>query len=167
VAKLPAGAGPRHMAFAPSMTYGYMINELGGTMTRFAYDAATGLLSAPVTVSTLPAGFTVTITTAEFWVFGDGAHVYGSNRGHDSVTLFTVTAATGELTANGHETAGGEIRHLREFCLDPSGRFAFVASQKADYVTSFRVDAKTGAFTKLATTKVPAGPAFVGVMPAP
>ncbi|MBA3936685.1 MAG: lactonase family protein [Planctomycetes bacterium] len=167
VVKLPAGAGPRHMAFAPSMKYAYVINELGGTMTRFTYDSATGLLSAPATVSTLPAGFTGKNTTAEVWVSGNGAHVYGTNRGHDSVALFSAAAATGELTATGHETAAGEIKQPRGFCLDPSGRFAYVASQKADYVTSFSVDAKTGAFTKLATTKVPAGPAFVGVMPAP
>ena len=167
VVKLPDGAGPRHLAFAPSLKFAYVINELGGTLSRLAYDATTGLLSAPVTVSTLPAGFSGRNSTAEVCVSPDGAHVYGTNRGHDSVAIFAVAAATGELTPAGHETAGGEIKQPRGFTIDPSGRFAYVASQKADYVTSFSIDAKTGAFTKLATTKVPAGPAFVGVMPAP
>jgi 6-phosphogluconolactonase len=167
VVKLPAGAAPRHLFFHPSLKYAYLINEQASSLSRLAYDTTTGHLSAPLTVSTLPAGSTGKNTTAEVVVAPDGAHVYGTNRGHDSVAIFAVAAATGELTPAGHETAGGEIKQPRGFTIDPSGRFAFVASQKADYVTSFSIDAKTGAFTKLATIKVPAGPAYVGVMPAP
>ena len=40
------GAGPRHIAFHPSLPVAYVINELGSTMTTYNYDTARGVLQA-------------------------------------------------------------------------------------------------------------------------
>jgi 6-phosphogluconolactonase len=161
------GAGPRHLCFLPSGRFAYLINELDSTLTSFAYDAAKGLLSAPETLPTLPAGVTVKNSTAHVLVAPSGKFVYGSNRGHDSLVIYAVNAETGRLSLVGHETGGGEIKIPRDFTLDPSGKWLLVASQKADLVTVFQVDAEKGTLTKVHTAKVAPGPAYVGVMPAP
>ena len=52
------GAGPRHIAFHPSLPYAYVINELGSTMTTYRYDAARGVLQAIQVLPTTPSTFT-------------------------------------------------------------------------------------------------------------
>jgi 6-phosphogluconolactonase len=164
---LAKGAGPRHLAFAPDERRAYVINELNATLTSFAFDAATGVFSAPATVSTLPAGFSGKNSCAHVVVSPDGASLYGSNRGHDSLVICRIDPASGALTVAGHETGGGEIKTPRNFTLDPSGTLALVASQGSDLVTVFRVDAATGKLERLGSQKVGPKPSFVGVMPRP
>jgi 6-phosphogluconolactonase len=138
----PAGSGPRHLAFDPKGRHLYAINELTSTVTLFRYDAAAGTLAAAETVSTLPAGFAGTSSTAEIEVSRDGRFVYGSNRGHDSLAVFARDEASGRLTPAGHVPVGGKTP--RHFALDPTGRWLLAAHQGSDGVAVFRVDPATG-----------------------
>ena len=144
-AKLAPGAGPRHFAFHPNGRFAYVINELLSTVTAFAYDAATGTLTELHTITTLPADFTGTNSTAEVQVHPSGKFLYGSNRGHDSLAIFAIDAKTGRLTPVGHQPTGGEIP--RNFGIDPTGQYILAANQKSDNVVVFRVDPATGRLT--------------------
>jgi len=94
------------------------------------------------TVGTLPQGFQGSSTTAEVVVHPSGRFVYGSNRGHDSVAIFSVDPSTGRLTPAGHELTGGKTP--RNFNFDPSGRTMWAANQSTDNIVVFRVDTETG-----------------------
>lgn len=139
----PAGAGPRHLAFHPGGRYVYVINELAGSITVYAFDDSTGALRALQTISTLPEGFSGENISAEVVVHPSGRVVYGSNRGHDSIAIFRCDPATGLLTGAGWQPSGG--RSPRHFDLDPTGHFLYAANQDSDNVTVFRVDQATGA----------------------
>jgi 6-phosphogluconolactonase len=141
-AKLRLGSGPRHLAFHPTGKYVYVNGEMSSTVSAFAYDAASGGLTELQTLSTLPAGFSGTSSTAEVQIDRAGRHVYVSNRGHDSIAIFGVDPTKGTLTAAGHAPTNGKTP--RYFTLDPSGNFLFAANQNSNTVTVFRVDAKTG-----------------------
>jgi len=143
--KLHGGAGPRHFAFHPNGGFAYVINELDSTVTAMTWNPRQGVLTATQTVTTLPADFTGDNTTAEVVVHPSGRFLYGSNRGHDSIAIFAIDDATGELTPIGHEpTRGKEPRH---FNVDPTGRWLLAANQKSDTVQVFRVDEATGALS--------------------
>jgi 6-phosphogluconolactonase len=141
---LPPGSGPRHFAFHPSGRFAYSANELGSSVTTFWYDAENGTLSPVQTLSTLPASFkdTNTNTVSEVVVHPSGKYVYAANRGHDSIAIFTVDAATGRLTAAGHESTQGKTP--RNFSIDPSGTILLAANQDSDSVVVFRLDPSTG-----------------------
>jgi 6-phosphogluconolactonase len=139
-AALAEGSGPRHLAFHPNGRHVYVDNELASTVTVFDYDE--GRLTEPQTLSTLPAGFTGPNTTAEVQVAPDGRFLYVSNRGHDSIAIFSVDAGTGRLTPAGHAPTLG--RTPRHFALDPSGGYLLVAHQDSDSVIAFRIDPGTG-----------------------
>ncbi len=136
------GAGPRHFAFHPSGRFAYVINELGSTITAFWYDADNGILSRTQTISTLPPGFKGTNTAAEVVVHPSGKFVYGSNRGDDSIAIFSVDAATGRLAPVGHEPTQGKTP--RNFAVDPTGNYLLAANQDSDTVVVFRIDPATG-----------------------
>jgi 6-phosphogluconolactonase len=141
-ATVAPGSGPRHFAFHPSGRFAYVINELGSTITVFWYDAETGVLSTIQTISTVPRDFKGTNYPAEVVVHPSGKFVYGSNRGHDSIAIFSVDAATGRLTPQGHEPTQG--KNPRNFAVDPTGNFLLAANQDSDTVVVFRLDPATG-----------------------
>ncbi len=140
--KLAPGAGPRHFAFHPSARYGYVINEIDSTVTALQYNAQRGTLRPLQTVSTLPEGFDGQSSTAEIEVHPSGRFLYGSNRGHDSIACFAIDAATGKLTAIGHQSTQGKTP--RNFAVDPTGDYLLAANQGSGNIVVFRIDAKTG-----------------------
>ena len=143
--KVAPASGPRHFAFDPAGKFGYVINEMKSTVTAFSYDKAAGTLKEIQTITTLPAGFTGETSTAEVQVHPSGNFLYGSNRGHDSIAIFTIDKKTGMLTAAGHTPTQGKTP--RNFGIDPSGKFLFAANQDEGGVVVFRIDAKTGKLT--------------------
>ena len=141
--KVKPGAGPRHFAFGANGRYAYVINELAGTVTAFAYQPASGTLTEIQTITTLPDGFAGSSSCAEVRVHPSGRFLYGSNRGHDSIAVYRIDPAKGTLTFVEHERA--DIKTPRNFNIDPTGKFCLVANQGGNSVVVFRVDQKTGA----------------------
>jgi 6-phosphogluconolactonase len=140
-AKTAPGAGPRHFAFHPNGRYGYVINEMGSTVTGYSYDG-NGHLKMLDSVSTLPSGFHGENSTAEVVVHPNGHTLYGSNRGHDSIAVFSIDTATGKLTPHGQVPTGG--KEPRNFALDPTGQYLFAANQNSNTIVIFRVGADGG-----------------------
>lgn len=143
-AVVPHGAGPRHLAFSPNGKYAYVINELALTITMFSYDSARGTFFEEQNVSTVPAGYAITEkdSCAEIAVHPSGKFVYGSNRGHDSIAVFSVDAKTGKLTLVQNESTQGKTP--RHFAIDPNGRWLLAENQNSDSVVVFAIDATTG-----------------------
>ena len=110
---------------------------MASTVTAFSYEAKTGNLSTIQTVTTLPSGFSGNNSTAEVQVSPDGKLLFGSNRGHDSIAIFSIDSASGRLTTRGHQATGG--RTPRNFGVDPTGRFLLAANQNSDTVVVFRI----------------------------
>ena len=141
-AKLNPKWGPRHLAFHPGGQFVYVISELASKVTAFAYDKRAGTLNEIQSLSTLPTGFEGESDTAEIAVHPSGRFVYGSNRGHNSIAVFSVDPVTGKLAFVETVPTGG--RWPRHFEIDPSGRFLFAANQNSGDVFSFRIDPDTG-----------------------
>jgi 6-phosphogluconolactonase len=139
--EMAKGAGPRHFAFHPSGRFAYVINELDSTVTAFTYDAGKGSLKPVQTLSTLPKPHKGN-STAEVVVHPSGKFLYGSNRGHNSIAIFSIDEKTGELKVVGHQDK--DIKTPRNFALDPTGSFLIVANQDSSSLVVFRVDPKTG-----------------------
>jgi 6-phosphogluconolactonase len=138
---LPAGDGPRHFHFHPNGRWLYSIQEEGSTIVLFDYDGKRGRLASRQTISTLPPGFAGSNFCSEILVSADGRFVYAGNRLHDSIGIFSV-GKNGELTYLGEEWARGN--YPRSFNFDPTGQFLYCCNQRADNVTVFRVDRKSG-----------------------
>lgn len=147
-AELKPNAAPRHFAFHPDGKHAYVINEAQLTVTAFDYDAEKGELKEIQTISTVPAGWKKG-STAEVVVHPSGKWVYGSNRGHDSIAMFSVDQKTGKLTSLGQQGKG--IKEPRNFAVDPTGKFCLVANQNSDSVIVFKIDQETG---KLEPTEI-------------
>src|SRR5467141_3192614 len=139
------GAGPRHIAFHPTLPLVFVSNELDSTVATLRFDPERRTLSPVDTRSTLPAGWTGTNYPADIHVAANGRTLYVSNRGHNSIAMFSVADSAGALALE--QVISTEGDWPRNFSLDPTGRWLLVANQRSDSVVVFGRDPDTGRLT--------------------
>jgi 6-phosphogluconolactonase len=132
------GAGPRHFVLRPDGKFAYVVTEMGHTVTVFSNDAAAGKLQPIQTITTLPKDFTGRNDDAEIRVHPSGKFLYASNRGDESIAVYTIDKNKGTLTQAGIIHTGG--KEPRNFEIDPTGTLLFAANQKTDNIVVFRID---------------------------
>jgi 6-phosphogluconolactonase len=145
-AQVHPGSGPRHFVLHPNGKFAYVINEMGTTVTAFAYDNSRGALREIQNISTLPKDFKGVSDTAEIAMDAKGRFLYGSNRGHDSIAVFTVNPNTGLLTPLEHVPTGGKTP--RNFAIDPTEAWLLAANQDSANIVVFRRNSATGRLTR-------------------
>ncbi len=139
-----AGAGPRHFVFHPNGRWFYSINEEASTIGFMSWDAASGTLTPQDEVQTLPPSFVGTNFASGILLSADGRTLYGLNRLHDSIAIFTIDAQ-GRPQLVGEEWTRGS--YPRGAGIDPSGRLMLVCNQRSDNITAFRIDGDRLHFT--------------------
>ena len=152
------GAGPRHGAFHPTRPIYWCLNELDSSITTFRWSVEDGTLEPMQILPTLPPDFFGASTAAAIVATPSGAHVFVSNRGHDSIAAFAVDADTGRLEPIGWTRAPGReprFMTLRDGVL-------YVASERDDIIGRMVVDAVTGALRP--TEKVTSTPSPVSIV---
>lgn len=138
-------ARPRHFAFHPNHKFLYVLEEAASKLDAFSYDATLGALQQVAAVSTLPEGLTVDNTTAEVKISSDGRFLYSSNRGHDSIAVFSLDPKTSMSSFLQAVPSGG--KKPRNFEIDPGGLYLVAANQNSNNVVVFKIDQRTGQLT--------------------
>jgi len=142
------GSGPRHLAFDADGKTVFAIFELTNQIAVYRWEGDS--LKLLYTAPTLPADFKGESTTAEVAMAPNQSFVYGSNRGHNSIAVFSYDAATGKLSPVAHTPTQGD--GPRHFAIDPTGRFLVVANQKSDSLVAFKIDPTLGTLTPTGST---------------
>ncbi len=162
-ATLAPGDGPRHVSFAPGGKFMYVLSELQSTITVFSNDGRETYRSIQE-ISALPKNFTGRNDAAELAILPGGKFLYSSNRGHDSIAVFSIDPAKGTLTQIADVPTGG--KEPRHFAIDPTGHFLLAENQNSDTITEFQIDSATGKLSptaELVHTPSPICMAFLAV----
>ncbi len=145
---VPPGSGPRHMKFHPNGRWIYVLNELALTVTVFEYDPINGTMSPKQTIETVPA---VELerekakSASEIRVHPNGKFVYAANRGHDTITVFSVDPSNGNLKWVQCENT--RCATPRNFNLSLDAKWLLVAGQLSNTLGLFSVDPESGRMT--------------------
>lgn len=145
---LAPGTGPRHVAFLLSGRFPhvmYVLGELDSTITRFVATKEGVFSGALGKYSMLPEGFSGRNDAAEIEIHPSGKFLYASNRGRDSIVVYSIDTDWGKLTQVAEVPTGG--KEPRHFAIDPSGNFLLAEDQLSEKIVTFRIDQKTGALT--------------------
>ncbi len=135
------GSGPRHLAFHPNKKYAYLMEEMSGAVTAFAYNK--GVLKTFQTIATHPADFKGQPGSADIHVSPDGKFLYASNRGDENnLAIFSIDATSGKLTSAGYQPVRGA--QPRNFIIDPTGKYLLVANQRTNNIVVYKRDMETG-----------------------
>lgn len=147
------GSGPRHVVFHPNGRWVYGINEIESTIdhylwtaTRFSESPQGLLVNTNTPVKTIAQDFPAARNTAaEVAISPDGSFLYASNRGEDSLVIFSITAKDGALKLIQRIACGGKVP--RHFTLDPTAQWLLCGNQDSASVTVFRRDPVSGKLT--------------------
>jgi 6-phosphogluconolactonase len=162
-ATLTPGDGPRHVTFAPDGKLIYVLSELTSTVTVFSRNGGESWRSVQE-ITALPKDFTGRNDAAEIAILPNGKFLYTSNRGHDSIAVFSIDPAKGTLTQVADVPTGG--KEPRHFAIDPSGRYLLAENQNSDTITEFQIDPATGKLSPTAEVVHTHSPICIAFLPA-
>ena len=145
--ELKPGTGPRHVAIPREKDFRrfvYVLGELDSTVTVFG-NSKEGIFNPMQKVPTLPSGFSGRNDAAEIAVHPNGKFLYSSNRGDDTIAIFSIDAKKGTLTFVARVPTGG--KEPRHFAIDPSGNYLLAENQLSNNIVVFKIDLATGGLT--------------------
>jgi len=148
-ATLSPGTGPRHVAFGPGGKFLYVLGELQSTVTVFANESNETYRSVQQ-ISALPKGFSGRNDAAEITIHPSGKCLYTSNRGDDTIAIFSIDPAKGTLTFIARVPTGG--KEPRHFAIDPSGKYLLAENQFSNNIVIFAIDPATGSIRQTGQT---------------
>jgi len=155
------GDGPRHAVLGAN-DHIYVLGELQSTVTDILLDRHKDI--EPVQrISTIPPDYNGRNDAAEIALHPSGKWLFASNRGHDSIALFSVDPATGKLERVGDYSTGG--KEPRHFAIDPTGRFLLAENQNSNSIVVFRINPATGALSQVSTTEDVPSPVCLAFYP--
>ncbi|AWA31498.1 6-phosphogluconolactonase [Flavobacterium magnum] len=138
-----AGSGPRHLTFSNDGRFVYLLQELDGTLTVFAY--ADGNLQPIEETSVVADGFRGKTGAADIHISPDGRFVYATNRGDaNDISVFAVQADARLRFTQRLKTMG---QGPRNFAIDPTGKYLLVAHQYTNNIVIFDIDKTNGKLT--------------------
>jgi len=154
--QLRKGMGPRHMEFNKDAKVVYVCGELDNTVNVYRYNESAienfaisdynmdstdnspdNLLFSIQSVSTLPDTCNTRSAVAEMRLHPTGSWLYVSNRGHNSIAVFSVNREDGSLTLVDISDSQGQ--NPRHFNFDLSGKYLMVANHSSDSVVAFAI----------------------------
>jgi 6-phosphogluconolactonase len=152
--QLAKGSGPRHLVQSPDGRFIYLLNELTATVTTLALDAQTGLLSEGGSTPALPSDIKLgpgaprpndrdkekDIWASDIHATPNGRFVYAAERTSSTINLLSVD--DGKLT---YKASTPTEKQPRGFRIDPSGRYMIVSGEQSSTVSSYAIDAASGA----------------------
>jgi 6-phosphogluconolactonase len=135
-------AVPRHIAFHPARPYAYVAMENESTVTAYHWDTGRGELKPFQRLTTLPDTYVGDNMAAEIAILPSGKFLYASNRGHESIVIYSVDTASGRLATVGWEPVQG--KKPRYFGLDPAAEHLYACNQDGHTIVEFRIEQETG-----------------------
>jgi 6-phosphogluconolactonase len=141
------GCGPRHIVFHPNGHFAYILTELSSEVITLKYDKFKSLFVDIQYISALPLNCSIESAGGAIHISSDGKYLYTSNRGHDSITVFSVDSISGKLEFLSNTMLKGQVP--RDFSISPSGNFLIVANQYTSNLELYSINNGTGALTYL------------------
>jgi 6-phosphogluconolactonase len=165
---MKAMTGPRHFIFSPDGKYLFVLSELLGTVTTFAIDSKTGLLTELSSLSGLPPDSKLgpgaprgaiggpgappprntdnDIWAADIHMTPDGKFLYISERTSGTLGAFSVDPAGGKLT---YLSSTPTEAQPRGFAIDPKGKYLVASGEKSGTISVYSINQANGALKLL------------------
>ncbi len=139
--QIKPGGGPRHIIFSKNGNFGYLIEEMSGSVNVIKNEGKKHTIIQ--TENYLPKGQEG--AGADIHLSPDGKFLYTSQRSNSTLQLFKVNDKTGRITFVKQQSSGGNFP--RNFTIHPSGKFLLAANQQSNDIAIFSRNITTGLLT--------------------
>ena len=138
----PAGSGPRQIVFHPNGKFAYLMSELVGRVTVFAWGAKEGTLTEVQTISCLPTESSGDRSGAGLAIRHDGRFLYTTTRSDNSIEVFTIDPTRGTLVIGQRVVSDGKLPW--SCALDAGGRHLITTNLSSNSASIYDIDSTTG-----------------------
>ncbi|WP_431278968.1 lactonase family protein [Leifsonia poae] len=146
----PGAVGPRHLAFHPDGRHAFVVNELDNTVDVLRRDGDRFVRVGGA--STRPEDAAGDSSAAAIRVSPSGATVFVTNRGDDTVAVFSFEDSAGLKLVASESTRG---KAPRDLILTPDARRILIANQDSDSVAVFSFEEETRSLEFVSLASVP------------
>jgi len=153
-----AGSGPRHLRFWGDRVF--LLNELNATVQVLSFDEHRGQLALLQTESVLPPGFEGKPWAADLCLSADGRLLFCSERTSSTLTVFALDGPGPTLRKLAQVQTEAQPRGIA--CVGSDQ--LLVVGQQSDHLSSYRVDAQSGALQVLQRLPMGRNPNWIEVM---
>lgn len=143
----PLGGGPRHLVMHPQGNYGFLMNEITADVSILKLND--GKFQVIENINSLPDSYKGLPSSSAIKLSKDGKFLYCSNRGSETITIFSFAEDTGILSFVGFQDVFGVTP--RDFDLSPCGNWLLVANQDSFTIEVFKIDTNTGLLDKVSS----------------
>jgi len=140
------GFAPRMATFSDDNRNLYVITQNGNMVIHYKFDEVQGTLNQKASYTCLPEGFKGKSEAAEVQFSPDGAYVYASSRGSDTIACYKYNV-DGTLRPEGIFACGGEFP--RHFTISKDGRYLYCGNQNSHTLTVLDRDPASGALSEV------------------
>lgn len=146
----PAGAGPRHLSFSKNGQFLYVLEELTGSVSVYAFK--NGIAKLLQRDFTHPIDFKDKPGSADIHLSPDGKFLYTSNRGvENNIVQYQIDQKGLLKIASKKYTPSGGLMP-RNFTISEDGKWLLVANQASNNIVVFKRNLTTGNLTKMPST---------------
>ena len=143
--KCVAGSGPRYGEYLTSQNKLYIINELASSISVLEWIKADEKWECIQTISTIQNQ--CENICADLHISPNGKFLYASNRGADSLVVYSINEFTGKLSKVQEVSCGGKTP--RNFVIDYEGEFLLTGNQDSDQIVAFKINNESGMFCEV------------------
>ncbi len=147
ITNLPPGSGPRHLYFHPRQPWVYLITELSNKIHCYKIDEGSILIETHQS-STIHESQKSESFSADIIIDPLGLFLYASNRGHDSISIFSISQIDGTLNYLTTKSAGGKYPWSLD--INSTGDFLIVANKHSNNMVLFQRNLENGMISKIA-----------------
>lgn len=142
--EVPAGKGPRHLAFSADERQMYVLCELTSEVLHF--QAADGDFTLQSSYETVMPHCLNRTSGAAIKLSPDGAHLYSTSRGDDTLFHHQVQPNGSLLPVGRYSSLGA---HPRDLTLTPDSKYLLICNQDSGNVAVYQRDPVTGSLLDL------------------
>jgi 6-phosphogluconolactonase len=128
--------------FHPNGKFAYVMSELVGRVTVFAWGAKDGTLTEVQTISCFPSEGSGDRSGAGLAIRYDGLFLYTTTRTDNSIEVFTVDPAKGTLVIGQRVVSDGKLPW--SCAIDPEGRHLITTNLSSNSASLHAIDSTSG-----------------------
>jgi 6-phosphogluconolactonase len=156
---VPAGSGPRHLAFVPSGDLLLVATELSNEVLSYGYDCDRGRAVAVGRTTVIGPGI-VDGAGGDLRVHPDGRMLYVSSRVANEVAVVAIGSDGSLALVDRRSTEGDRPRAL---ALDRGGALLLAGNEGSDTIVAFHIDRERGRLTSFGALVETPSPAWIEI----
>jgi 6-phosphogluconolactonase len=158
ISQVPSGTSPQFFTLNPAGNFAYVINS-DSTIWHYLFTTGNGILYS------FGPSITAQSSPKRFIIHPNGKFAYATNSGSSTISMYTIDATTGDLSANSPATitVGTGSSTPYAMVINSGGTFAYVTDSTGNKIYTYSINTSTGLLTETSSIATGTQPVSIAI----